>query len=255
MGRRAGASAQRAPRHARRVRRLARADESWAWWAKLEPYALDWDGQLSGLQSRGLEAEDVACGGNWRAPELTITNLHAELDQRQLDVRAGLDVATRALRLSLASDVDPHQIAPSLTEGAQRWLAPYSWEQPPELKGEVSLVLPAWTNRQPDWRAEVQPTLRLQGEFKLEHGGAYRGVAVTAAQSHISYSNMVWRLPDLKVTRPEGRLEAVHEADDRTKDYYFRIDSTLDVRALRPLLEPGQQKRARLLHLHRAAGD
>ena len=66
---------------------------------------------------------------------------------------------------------------PLLTEGAQRWLAPYSWEQPPELKGEVSLVLPAWTNRQPDWRAEVQPTLRLQGEFKIEHGGAYRGRA------------------------------------------------------------------------------
>ena len=50
----------------------------------------------------------------------------------------------------------------------------------------MSLVLPAWTNRQPDWRAEVQPTLQLQGEFKIEHGGAYRGVAVTAAQSHIS---------------------------------------------------------------------
>jgi len=46
----------------------------------------------------------------------------------------------------------------------------------------------------------------------------------------------------LKITRPEGRLEAVHEADDRTGDYYFLIDSTIDVRVLRPLLEPGQQK-------------
>jgi len=217
-------------------------DKSWAWWAKLEPYELDWDGRVSGVRSRGLEAEEIACGGSWRAPELTITNLHAELYQQRLDARAGLDVGTRALDLSLASNVDPHKIAPLLTEGARRWLAPFAWEQPPELKGEVSLVLPAWTNRQPDWHAEVQPTLRLQGQFKLEHGGAYRGTPITAARSHISYSNLVWRLPDLTVMRPEGTLEAVHEADDRTKDFYFRISSTLDVRVLRPLLDPGLQR-------------
>ena len=86
------------------------------------------------------------------------------------------------------------------------------------------------------------PTLRLQGEFKFEHGGAYRGVSVSAVQSHISYSNQVWRLPDLVVTRPEGRLKAEFESDDRSKDFYSRIDSTLDVRFLRPLLEPDQQQ-------------
>jgi len=219
-----------------------RADESWAWWAKLEPYALEWDSQVTDLRSHGLEAAELACGGSWRAPELTITNLHADLYQRQLDLRAALDVATRALHVNLASDVDPHQLAPVLTEGAKRWLAPYSWVQPPELKGDVSLVLPAWTNREPDWRAEVQPTLQLQGQFKLAQGGTYRGIPVSTAQAHIYYSNLVWRLPDLTVTRPEGRLDAVHEEDDRTKDFYFHIYSTLDVRALRLLLDPAQQR-------------
>ena len=219
-----------------------RADESWAWWAKLEPYVLDWDCHLRGLQSRGLEAEDVACTGHWRAPDLTITNLHAELYQRELDVHADLDVATRELGLRLSSTLDPHKIAPLLSEGAQRLLALFSWPEPPKLKGSLSLVLPAWTNRQPAWSAEVLPTLRLEGECQLEHGGAYRDVAVSAVQAHILYSNRVWRLPDLKITRPEGRLEAMHEADARTGDYYFNINSTLDVRALRPLLEPGQQK-------------
>ena len=218
------------------------ADESWGWWATLAPYALSWDCHLSGLQRSGVEAEEVTCGGDWRAPQLTITNLHAALYQRQLDVRAGLDVATRALQLSLSSDVDPHQLAPLLTEGAQRWLEPFAWEKPPVLKGDVSLVLPAWTNREPDWRAEVKPTVRLAGEVKLEHGGAYHDVAFTAAQSHILYSNMVWRLPDLMLARPEGGVEAVLDASDRTKDFYFRIASTLDLRVLRPLLEPEQQK-------------
>ncbi len=218
------------------------ADESWAWWAKLEPYALDWDAQASGVQSREFEAEELACSGSWRAPELTITNLHAEAYQQHLGVQASLNIATRALKLSLDSNVDPHKLAPLFSEEARRWLAPYSWDQPPELKGELSLVLPAWTNREPDWRAEVQPTLRLEGEFKFEQGGAYRGVSVSAVRSHISYSNQVWRLPDLAVTRPEGRLKAEFESDDRSQDFYSRIDSTLDVRFLRPLLEPDQQQ-------------
>jgi len=219
-----------------------RSDESWAWWAKLEPYVLDWDCHLRGLQSRGLEAEDVACTGHWRAPDLTITNLHAELYQRGFDVCAGLDVATRELGLRFSSALDPHKIAPLLSESAQRSLALLSWQEPPQLKGSLSLVLPAWTNRQPAWSAEVLPTLRLEGECRLEHGGAYRDVAVSAVQAHVLYSNRVWRVPDLKIARPEGRLEAVHETDEHTGDFCFHIDSTLDVGALRPLLEPEAQK-------------
>jgi hypothetical protein len=218
------------------------ADDSWAWWATLAPYALGWDCHLSGVQRSGVEAEEVTFGGDWRAPELTVTNLHAVLYGQQLDAHAGLDVATRALHLSLTSDVDPHKLSPLLPEGAQRLLESSIWEKPPELKAEAALVLPAWTNRQPDWRAEVQPTLQLQAECKLENGGAYRGAAFTAVQSHILYSNRVWRLPDLKIVRPEGRLEAVLDTSDRTKDFYFRIASTLDLRVLRPLLERGPQQ-------------
>ena len=218
------------------------ADGSWAWWAELEPYVLDWDCHLKGLRSRGLEAEDVACAGHWQAPALTVTNLHVGLDQQQFDAHAGLDVATRALDFSFTSDVDPHKLASLLSEEAQHLLEPALWPEPPKLEGSLSLVLPAWTNRQPDWRAEVLPTLRLDGEVKLERGGTYREVEVAAVESRILCSNMVWRLAELKITRPEGRLEAVHEADGRTGDYYFQIKSTLDVRALRPLLEAKQQK-------------
>ena len=94
---------------------------------------------------------------------MTITNLHAEVYQQHLGVHASLDVATRALNLSLASNVDPHKLAPLLSEEARRWLAPYAWDQPPELKGELSLVLPAWTNREPDWHAEVHAHATVTG--------------------------------------------------------------------------------------------
>src|SRR5207244_4874308 len=120
--------------------------------------------------------------------------------------------------------------------------AQYSWHEPPELTAEAALVLPAWTNRHPDWRGEVQPTFRLQGQFKLEHGGAFREVPLATASSHFSYSNLFWRLPDLTATRPEGRLAAAYEESDRTKDYYWHIASTIDLRAVRPLLEANQQR-------------
>jgi hypothetical protein len=217
-----------------------RGDESWAWWTNLAPYVLDWDCQLTGLRTPKLQAECITASGTWHAPELTMTNFHADLYDAQLQVRAGLNVATRALRASVTSNVDPHQIAPLLTEGAQQWLAQYSWEKVPQVAAEASLVLPAWTNRHPDWRAEVRPSLSFAGEFNAEHGGAWRDISVSAAQSHFSYSNLFWRLPDLTVIRPEGKLSAAYQESDLTKDFRWRIESTIDVQALRPLLESNQ---------------
>ena len=48
VGRRAGASAQRSPRHARRRRRRRAPMNPGPGGRQLEPYALDWDCQLSG---------------------------------------------------------------------------------------------------------------------------------------------------------------------------------------------------------------
>ena len=236
-------------KQARLVGRLAppgssappRTDESWALWADLAPYALDWEAQISGVQSPELAVQEIVCQGNWRAPELSVTNLHTELYQGRLDARAELNVATRELMANTSSDFDAQKISPLLTETGRRWLSQFSWEKPPQANGQVFVKLPAWTNHQPDWRAEVQPTLRLQGEFSAGHG-AYRNVPVTSAHSHFTYSNEVWNLPDLVATRPEGILELAHIADDRTHDYYFRVHSTIDVKALRPLLEEKEQR-------------
>ncbi|HWX22779.1 MAG TPA: AsmA-like C-terminal region-containing protein [Candidatus Binatia bacterium] len=219
-----------------------RCDDSWGWWTNLQPYLLDWECHLTQPQSPKLQADEVACGGTWRAPELTVTNLQARLYHGQLAARAGLDVATRALQLNLSSDFAPQQIASLLTEDSQRWLDQFSWPEPPQLKADIALVLPAWTNRQPDWRREVQPALRMQGEFNLPRGGTYHQVQFTTARSHFSYSNLCWHLPDLTLTRPEGGLAAEHRANDLTKDYYWHISSTLDPRCLRPLLETNQQR-------------
>jgi hypothetical protein len=218
------------------------ADDSWAWWGALEPYMLQWNGQLSAVKAAELEASQVVCGGNWHAPMFAITNLQAEFYGGRLDARAKVDIASRQLNGTLVSDFDPHKAEHVLTPGGRRWLQQYSWSRPPLISGDISFVLPAWTNRHPDWRTEVQPSLALNGEFNLGQGGAFRGVTFTAARSHFMYTNMVWCLSDLLATRPEGRLQAFHLSDDITKDFYWRISSTLNPAIVRPLLEAQQQR-------------
>lgn len=211
------------------------ADASWSWWTNLQPYQLDWDAELTGLQSDRLVAEKISCAGLWRTPALTVTNLQAELHEGALGARATLDVATRAVEFTAAWDFDVKRVSGLLPEGARRWLTRYTWDVAPQVRGSGAVTLPGWTNRAPDWREEVLPTLRLAGEFAVTNG-TFRGVPVDWVRSHFSYTNMTWHLPDLNAGRPEGQLRLEHVSDDRTKEFYFKVHAAIDPQALRPVL-------------------
>lgn len=216
---------------------VTQADASWAWWARLQPYVLDWDAGVTGVSSTKLDLDDVSCAGHWSAPTLSITNLQANLYERHVQANAELDVITRELKTHVSGDLDGHKIYPVLTEGARHWLDQFTWDKPPEVEADVALTLPAWTNRAPDWRAEVQPTLVLDGHFRAPSGGGFHGIAAQSAESHFIYSNMVWRLPDLVVTRSEGRIEAQHLGNDRTHQFYWHLKSNIHPQTVQPLLD------------------
>src|SRR5205085_401157 len=190
------------------VSRPIRSDPSWAWWAEIEPYLLSWEAQLSGFASPRLGVDTLECGGNWDAPSLTITNLIAGLYEGRLSAAAELDIAARSLRAQVRSDVNVHQCSALLTEGARHWLEQFSWTKAPDVEAAIAVVLPTWTNhaawsaRSSEWREKVQPTLVLNGGFRAEQGGAFRDIPVETAYSHFTYSNMIWRLPDLVALRP-----------------------------------------------------
>lgn len=216
-------------------------DESWGWWANLHPYHLDWRGELSAFQSAQLAADKVVCQGRWRSPELIITNLHAHFSDGDLTARAQLDVATREAAFDLTSDFDLQKLSPFLAPNSRRWLERLSWSQPPVLAARGAVTMPAWTNRQPDWRGSVLPTLRLAGEIAVTNA-AYLGFLADWMHSHVSCSNQVWRLPDLEARLPGGDLKLEHITDTRTQDYLWRVHSAFDLRSLRPLLTPSQQR-------------
>ena len=213
----------------------ADADLSLAWWTNALPYRLTWTARLTQLQSERLNADWVECSGDWLAPELAMTRLSAGLGGGKLDAAARLNVATRELTFTNVSACDAHAIAALLTEKTRERLAQFTWPQPPSLQAHGSLVLPAWTNRAPDWRTDVQPTVKLDGELAFEDGTVL-GARTDWVHTHFSYSNMVWQLPDLAVVQARTRLTFSGGEDDRTRLYRWRIRGAFDPEAIRPFL-------------------
>jgi AsmA-like C-terminal region len=227
------------------------ADASWGWWRGLDPYSLDWNCRLGDIHAEDPRVgvfllKEFDCGGTWRSPELTLTNAHAELYQGRFDASAALNVATRDLTFTGVSDFDAQKTLPLLTQGGREWLEQFGWTNPPLVHASGKLTLPAWTNRQPDWRGEVLPTLGLYGDVKTAEA-AFRGVPVSAASLHFAYSNMTWLIPDLVATRPEGGLQLATESDDRTKRFHFKFHSTIDPKSARHLLPHDTQQAVDLI--------
>lgn len=218
----------------------APADPSWDWWRTLQPFELGWAASAARLDTEKVGADEVVCGGNWSAPLLQITNLQLHFPEGQFVGHGRLDVATRAADFGVQSDFNAKRLGPLLGESAQRWLARHVWTTPPHATGTGTLILPAWTNRAPDWAEEVLPTLCLAAQVAITNG-SYLGLPADWATLHLSMTNLVWRLPDLVVGRPEGQLQVVHIADDKTHDFYFGIHSTVDPRIVLPLFGTNEQ--------------
>jgi hypothetical protein len=224
-------------------------DESWAWWTNLQPYRLNWDCRFGEFNSPKFVANRVSCGGSWQSPRLVITNLEGIAFQGHLTAQSELDVGRRSAKVSFSSDCDPNLLASILPEEAQKLLAEFSWSKAPEVKAELALTMPAWTNQQPNWQGEVLPTLQLRGELNLPQGGAFRQLQVDSLHAHFLYSNQCWYLPDLALVRPEGRLDAECTANELTREFYGRISSTIDPLILRPFLSESAQPGFKLLSL------
>ncbi len=213
----------------------ATLDPAWAWWTNLQPYRLAWTMHLTQLQSERLNVDSAECGGLWQAPELAVTNLSAGLGGGQLEAQARLNVATREFTFTNSSCFDVHAVAALLTEKTRERLAEFSWTQPPLVRAGGVLILPAWTNRQLDWRVEVQPTIRLDGELAFTNGTAF-GAKIDSTCTHFHYSNLVWRLPDLAIAQAKTRLELEGGEDDATKSYRWHMRGAFDPETLRPFL-------------------
>lgn len=205
-------------------------------WNRLLPFALELNCGITNAATTNFHVASLGLAAAWTPPQLALTNLHVRFDQGGFDADAALDVLTRRLEFLGRTDFDLHRLDPILTDKSRAWLANFNWQAPPVLALNGSLTLPAWTNRHPDWRGEVQPGIVLNGAVNLTNA-AYRGIELLAAATHLNYSNRVWHLPDLVLTRPEGTLRVDLRSEEISHDYRIKLNGALDPRAIAPLLD------------------
>jgi len=215
---------------------------AWARWNNGTAWNLMWNLAATNVTATNLALQTFSMDGTWRQPQLEIKSLSTKLYDGQLDGSASLNIETRLLTAKARyASFDYWKLA-LLGSNAQRFLAQYQFDTPPRVTVEGSLTLPAWTNKAPDWKAEVLPTLALAG--RVAGGpGAYRAVTFNSVRTDLSLTNDVLHLPNLLVQRPEGRAEFSYTEDTRTRDFQFRGRANIDPRAIRPLLEDDGQRR------------
>jgi hypothetical protein len=218
-----------------------RTDESWAWWAKLAPYHFAWQADFTAPSGQGLVARRLSCGGSWRAPELLVTNLHANLYGGAVTADASLNVADRATSLRWRSDFDLFALAPVLPEFVLAWRERLAYSQPPGLRLEASARLPAWTNAGPAYLQELLPSLAANGDFQIGPA-TFQGVAVTAAKGAAVYASQRLQRATLHVARPEGSAEVTQTTDAGSGQIQVRVQSGLDPKLAQPFVDAGTRQ-------------
>ena len=218
-------------------------DENWAYWAKLAPYEADFSGLAKGITGeKGLAIREVSLAGAWRAPRLALSRLDAKLYDGSVSGSADLNIVTRLAKAAGRVDFSLHNVFDLLTPKAQRWLRQYQWSEAPVVTGTARVTLPEWTNSEPDWRAEVRPTMMLNGQV-TSGPMSFRGVEIESVRSDLVYSNLTLRLPNLVARRPEGEVRLALRSHTETQDFQFDFSSSIDPHAITPALEEEKQKK------------
>ncbi len=218
-------------------------DENWAYWAKLAPYEADFSGLAKGITGeKGLAIREVSLAGAWRAPRLALSQLDAKLYDGSVSGSADLNIVTRLAKAAGRVDFSLHNVFDLLTPKAQRWLKQYQWSEAPVVTGTARVTLPEWTNSEPDWRAEVRPTMMLNGQV-TSGPMSFRGVEIESVRSDLVYSNLTLRLPNLVARRPEGEVRLALRTHTETQDFQFDFSSSIDPHAITPALEEEKQKK------------
>ena len=215
-------------------------DPALSFWHWLLPYQISWSAALSNIYSAGIELGSARAQGTWNPPTLEVKTINAELYGGSLAGKASVDVVSREAEASAEADFDYHKVSLLLEEPVQKWLSQFSWEKAPWVQGSLKLQLPAWNESWERFDRQVLPSLVIDGQFR--GAGAFRGIPAEHAESHFHFENFTWHLPNLAVTRPEGKALFAYTGNVSNQDFQFDLlSSRIDPAALKPLVEAEHQ--------------
>ncbi|MDX1952387.1 MAG: hypothetical protein SFY81_09385, partial [Verrucomicrobiota bacterium] len=215
--------------------------EVWGWWSHLKNFQANWSGTISNYNSDKLSIDIVRGSGEWKAPLLTVNRLDAQLYGGTLSATGSLDIPSRQLELKSHAHFDLHQAGDVMDKTVRNWLDQFKWEQPPEIEVAMGMRFPEWENPRPNWREEVMPTFTLAGSLTITNGTFYK-IPASISATEFSLTNFLWMVPRLVISRPEGNLIVSYEGDLKTSRFDWKIDSSIDITALSPLIKNKEGK-------------
>lgn len=210
------------------------------YWTLAQGRKLNWQVEAVEIMTPQVELQSAKCSGHWSAPDFVIENVESKLYSGTLKSTAHLNVATRQLGATLYTDFDPKGFANLLSASARKWLNEFQYLKPPVVQCEASVVLPSWTNSEPDWIQEVLPTFNASGNFSIGPLSG-RSVSVRSAESAFTYSNLVWTLTNLHAVRTDGEVRMDYTGNILTHQFQATIDTQLDPKGLITRLDDSQE--------------
>ena len=194
---------------------------------------------------RSLEAENIRLHARWKAETLVVQQLAATLYNGNLDFQGTWNAKTRRTTLAGRFDFDVQRIRHLLSDQGRRWLSQYKFQKPPFVQVQASTILPKQGDGNSSWWKNLQSSLHLAGRFHANKA-IFRTVPLDSVSSSIEFSNMTWRLPDIRIARPEGELRLNYQSDTRTKDHRWEVNGGIDLYAYKPLLSSAQKEKLAL---------
>jgi hypothetical protein len=208
-------------------------------WRFLAGLQTPWQAQITNIHAGDIAIGSLTAEGRWEFPRLDLKGLDARLHGGYLKAAGGLDVNTRNVSGNVEAKFHYDKAAVILDKPVQAWIAQFGWEEPPLVESTVLLRFPPWTNWTAQFRHEITTSLELAGKF--DGRGRFRELAVDQARSDFSFSNFVWRLPNLEVRRPEGDARIDYWGNVTNADFRCSIESRLDPGALKQILPKEDQ--------------
>jgi hypothetical protein len=212
------------------------SDPAWGFWTNLQPFHVGWLARGVDLKVARLAVDAVDCSGVWDAPELSVTKFHARLGGGPLETSAKLDVAAREMDFTASSDFDWHALGALLSDNARNQFSKISWKQPPRMHIGGRLLLPPWTNAPDNWQAEFARSARLRGDLAFTNVLIRDVAALDSVQTHFTYADSAWKLPDLELAQGRTRLDITADEDEATKNFHCLVGGNFDAESIRPVL-------------------
>ena len=193
----------------------------------------------------GLEAKNIRLHARWEAEALVVEQLAAALYDGGLDFQGTWNAKTGRTTLAGQFDFDVQRFRHLLSDQERRWLSQYEFQKPPFVQVQGNFILPKPGDGDSGWREELQSSLNLAGCFRADKA-TFRAVPLDSVSSSVEFSNRIWRLPDIRIIRPEGELRLNYQSDTRTKDHRWEVNGVVNLHAYKPLLSPAQKERLAL---------